>query len=66
MAQHYRSHPLADTAVCGVDMVGRRNSVTDIDPQSTDCPECMQWLLSQELMELLHPDPWGQAEGREG
>ena len=65
MSQHYMTHPTNETAVCGANMIGRRNSRLDSDAEATTCPECMAWQLSQELLELLHPDPWGQAEHRE-
>ena len=63
MAQHYMSYPTNETAVCGADMLGRRDSRVDSDPEATTCPQCKEWLARQEeLLELLHPDPWGQAQ----
>lgn len=40
MTQHYLTYPTNSAAVCGADMVGRRNSRTDSDPAATTCPEC--------------------------
>lgn len=44
MAQHYMEWPADTTAVCGEDMVGKRDSSKDSDPAATTCTKCNEWL----------------------
>lgn len=39
MAQHYVAHG-SYNALCGTDMLGRRNSLLDEDPEATTCKPC--------------------------
>lgn len=67
MAQHYMTHPTNTTAVCGADMVGRRNSTTDNDPEATTCHHCLQWLeIEEELNAPPLCDPWVDPNTLEG
>lgn len=42
--QHFLTWPTASTAVCGSDMVGQRNSRTDLDASQTTCRRCLEWI----------------------
>lgn len=44
MSQHYLTYATNTRAVCGADMVGRRNSRKDTDTVATTCRECLAWL----------------------
>ena len=50
-AQHYMTWPTADTAVCGADMTGRRNSALDTNTGATTCYRCCAWLDEQAAAE---------------
>jgi hypothetical protein len=42
--QHYLTWATNSTAVCGINMVGARNSRRDTDPALTTCATCKAWL----------------------
>lgn len=42
--QHYLSYPTHATAVCGAEMVGRRNTRRDGDSRLTTCHACNEWI----------------------
>lgn len=51
MAQHYMTWPTANTAVCGADMTGQRNSATDCNTGATTCPRCCDWIDARDADE---------------
>lgn len=62
MAQHYMTWPTADTAVCGADMTGRRNSALDTNTGATECFRCCAWLDEQAAAEYAQDAAAAQAE----
>jgi hypothetical protein len=51
-AQHYMTWATAETAVCGANMVGRRNSAKDTNTGATTCRRCCEWLDEQAAEEM--------------
>ena len=59
MTQHYRSHGTSDTAVCGQDMVGRRNTSQLLFDDNTTCIKCRAVVTGRWLYVALCVDEDG-------
>lgn len=64
MAQHYMTWATAETAVCGANMIGQRNSSMDTNTGATTCVRCCEWLDAEAAREYEQDLAAAAAENR--